>query len=90
MCDRDIATNFDAVVREVILVDSCACTVIFLFAVIIIIIIIILKKKQNFCLRRYCSFTAAVQFKTDFLVELGIGFFFLKGNNVLNRTSDNH
>ena len=30
LCDRDIATNFGAVAREVILVDSCACTVIFI------------------------------------------------------------
>ena len=28
MCDHDIATNFDVVVGEVILVDSCVCTVI--------------------------------------------------------------
>jgi hypothetical protein len=28
--DRDIITNFDAVAGEVILVDSCACTVIFI------------------------------------------------------------
>ena len=30
MCDRGIATNFDAVAGEVILVDCCACTVIFI------------------------------------------------------------
>jgi hypothetical protein len=30
LCDRDIATNFGAVAREVILVDSCACIVIFI------------------------------------------------------------
>jgi hypothetical protein len=30
LCDRDIATNFGAVAGEVILVDSCACTVIFI------------------------------------------------------------
>jgi hypothetical protein len=29
LCDRDIATNFGVVAGEVILVDSCACTVIF-------------------------------------------------------------
>ena len=29
LCDRDIAINFGAVAGEVILVDSCACTVIF-------------------------------------------------------------
>ena len=30
MYDRDIITNFDVVAGEVILVDSCACTVIFI------------------------------------------------------------
>jgi len=30
LCDLDIATNFGAVAGEVILVDSCACTVIFI------------------------------------------------------------
>jgi len=30
LCDRDIATNFGVVAGEVILVDSCACTVIFI------------------------------------------------------------
>jgi len=30
LCDRDIATNFGAVAVDVILVDSCACTVIFI------------------------------------------------------------
>ena len=30
LCDRDIATNFGAVAGEVILVDSCSCTVIFI------------------------------------------------------------
>jgi len=30
LCDRDIAINFGAVAGEVILVDSCACTVIFI------------------------------------------------------------
>jgi hypothetical protein len=37
------------------------------------------KKRQNFCLRRYCSLTAAVLFKTDFLVELGIVLLFPEG-----------
>jgi len=37
------------------------------------------KEKQNFCLLRYCSFTAAVLFKTDFLVELGIGLLIPEG-----------
>jgi hypothetical protein len=30
-------------------------------------------------LRRYCSFTTMVLFKTDFLVELGIGLLFSEG-----------
>ena len=30
LCDRDIATNFGAIAGEVILVDSCACTIIFI------------------------------------------------------------
>jgi len=30
LCDHDIATNFGAVAGEVILVDSCACIVIFI------------------------------------------------------------
>jgi hypothetical protein len=30
LCDRDIATNFGAVAGELILVDSCACSVIFI------------------------------------------------------------
>ena len=30
LCDRDIATNFGVVAGEVILVDSCACSVIFI------------------------------------------------------------
>jgi hypothetical protein len=73
LCDRDIATNFGAVAGEVILVDSCACSVIFICCDSK------KKKKQNFCLRRYCSLTAAVLFKTDCLVELGIGFLFSEG-----------
>ena len=73
LCDRDIATNFGAVAGEVILVDSCACTVIFICCDSK------KKEKQNFCLRRYCSLTVAVLFKTDFLVELGIGLLFPKG-----------
>jgi len=31
LCDYDTATNFGAVIGEEILVDSCACTVIFIF-----------------------------------------------------------
>ena len=30
LCDRDIATKFGAAAGEVILVDSCACSVIFI------------------------------------------------------------
>jgi len=30
LCDRDIATNFGAIAGVVILVDSCACSVIFI------------------------------------------------------------
>jgi dolichyl-phosphate-mannose--protein O-mannosyl transferase len=75
LCDRDIATNFDAVAGEVILVDSCAvifiCCDFYLF--------FLKKKKQNFCLLQYCSFTVAVLFITNFLVELGIGLLFPKG-----------
>jgi hypothetical protein len=44
----------------------------FLFAVIVIYFSEKKKEKQNFCLLLYCSFTAAVLFKTDMLVELGI------------------
>jgi len=51
-----------------------------LFLVAVIIIYISEKKeKQNFCLRRYCSLAAAVLFKTEFLVELGIGLLFSEG-----------
>jgi hypothetical protein len=50
----------------------------FLFAVIVIYFSE-KKEKQNFCLLRYCSFTAAVLFKTNMLVELGIGFLFPQG-----------
>jgi len=75
LCDRDIAINFGAVAEEVILVDSCACTVIFICCDS--------KKKrrekQNFCLWRYCSLVAAVLFKTEFLVELDIGLLFSEG-----------
>ena len=70
MCDRDIATNFGAVAGEVILVDSCACTVI-LVSVIVIYISEKKKKKQNICLRCYCSLAAAVLLKTELFVELG-------------------
>jgi len=36
------------------------------------------KEKHNFCLMRYCSFTAVVLFQTDFFVELGICLLFPK------------
>ena len=71
-CDRDIATNFGAAAGEVILVDSCACTVIFICCDS-------KKEKQNFCLRRYCSLAAAILFKTEFFVELGINLLFPEG-----------
>ena len=71
LCDRDIATNFGVVAREVILVDSCAiificCDCYFFF----------LKKKTEFLLAAVLFITAAVLFKTDCLVELGIGLLF--------------
>ena len=75
LCDRDIAINFVVVAGEVILVDSCACTVIFICCDS--------KKKkkekQNFYLRRYCSLAAAVLFKTECLVELGFDLLCLEG-----------
>jgi hypothetical protein len=64
-CDRDITTNFGVVAGEVILVDSCACTVIFICCDS-------KKKETEFLL-------AAVLFKTDFLVELGIVLLFPEG-----------
>jgi len=75
LCDHDIATNFGAVAGEVILVDCCACTVIFIFCDSKKK----KKKKQNFFLRRYCSLAATVLFKTEFLVELGINLLFSEG-----------
>ena len=64
LCDCDIAPNLGAVAGEVILVDSCAiifiCCDCYFF---------FLKKKTEFLL-------AAVLFKTDCLVELGISLFF--------------
>ena len=75
LCDRDIATNFGAVAGEVVLVDL----LIFLFALIVIYFSEKETEKQNFCLLRYCSFTAVVLFKTDFLVEFGIGLLFPEG-----------
>jgi hypothetical protein len=73
LCDRNITTNFGVVAVEVILVDSCACTVIFICCDSK------KKEKQNFCLWRYCSLAAAVLFKTEFLVELDISLLFSKG-----------
>jgi hypothetical protein len=64
LCDRDIATNFGVVAGEVILVDSCACTVIFICCDYYFFIFFEKKKKEknNFCfggtvhLRQwYCS-----------------------------------
>jgi len=37
------------------------------------------KEKHNFCLLRYYLFMAVVLFKTEFLVELGIGLLFPEG-----------
>ena len=51
----------------------------FLVAVIVIYISEKKKEKHNFYLRRYCSLAAAVLFKTDLLVELGIGLLFPEG-----------
>ena len=73
LCDRDIATNFGAVAGEVILVDSCACTVIFICCDSQ------KKKETEFLLAAVLFITAAVLFKTDVLVELGIGFLFPEG-----------
>ena len=77
MCDRDIATNFGAVTREVILVNSCAvifiCCDCYLF---------FLKKKKRdriFACGGTVQLTAAVLFKTDFFVELDIGLLFPEG-----------
>jgi len=44
LCDRNIATNFGVVAGEVILVDSCACTVIFICCDYYLFI---LKKKRE-------------------------------------------
>jgi len=77
LCNREIATKFGAVVGDVILVDSYACTVIFICCDS--------KKKrkkkekQNFCLRRYYSLAVAVLFKTEFLVELDINLLCFEG-----------
>ena len=51
-----------------------------LFLVAVIVIYISEKKeKQNFCLRRYYSLAAAVLFKTEFFVELGVDLLFPEG-----------
>jgi hypothetical protein len=44
-----------------------------------VIVIYFSEKKLKFNLLWYCSFTTAVLFKTDFLVELGIGLWFPEG-----------
>jgi hypothetical protein len=79
LCDRDIAINFGAVAGEVILVDSCACTVIFCCCDCYLYFWKKKTEKQNFCLGRYCSLTAAVLFKTEFFVELGFDLLFPEG-----------
>jgi len=71
LCDRDIATNFGVVAGEVILVDSCACTVIFICCDYYYYYFE-KKTETEFLL-------TAVLFKTDFLVELGIGLLFPEG-----------
>ena len=48
----------------------------FLFAVIVISFS---EKKREFLLDAVLFITAAVLFKTDFFVELGIGLLFLEG-----------
>jgi len=76
LCDRDIATNFGAAAGEVILVNSCAvifiCCDCYLF---------FLKKKRDriFACGGTVQLTAAVLFKTDVLVELGISLLFPEG-----------
>ena len=79
LCDRDIATNFDAVAGEVIFVDSCACTVIFSCYDCYLYFWKKKKEKQNFLLRRYCSLVAAVLFKIELFVELGFFLLFPEG-----------
>ena len=71
MYDCDIATNFGAVAGEVILVDCCACTVIFICCDS--------KKKTEFLLATVLFTCGAVLFKTEFLVELGIDLLFPEG-----------
>jgi hypothetical protein len=51
----------------------------FLVAVIVIYISEKKKEKQNFCLRRYCSLAAAILFKTECFVELGLDLLFSNG-----------
>jgi hypothetical protein len=43
------------------------------------LLFLFLKKKTEFLLATVLFITAAVLFKTDFLVELGIGLLFPKG-----------
>jgi len=43
------------------------------------LLFLFLKKKTEFLLVAALFITAAVLFKTDFLVELGIGLLFLEG-----------
>ena len=49
MCDRDIATNFGVVAGEVILVDPCACTVIFICCdyYLFICLVMFFKKRET-------------------------------------------
>jgi len=49
LCDRDNAINFGAVAGEVILVDPCACTVIFICCdyYLFIFLVIFFKKRET-------------------------------------------
>jgi hypothetical protein len=57
LCDRDIATNFGVVAGEVILVDSCACTVIFICCDYYFFIFFKRKKKRNIIFASAVLFT---------------------------------
>jgi len=78
LCDRDIATNFGTIAGEVILVDSCVCTVI--FSCCDCYLYFFLKKRETKFLLAAVLFTCGrVLFKIDFLVELGIDLLFPEG-----------
>ena len=75
LCDHDIATNFGAIAGEVILVDSCACTVIFSCCDCYLYF---WKKKHNFCLLRTVHYGSGTVQNIVF-VELGIDLLFPEG-----------